>query len=130
MQAANNLRALLTFCAARAILAQLEGSGRGDLSAFNHDQFLSIRDLLVEMPMRDGDEWLAELSRRNKLAAVRVMEVRQAYATTDFEWDNVKSIALRDIREGNLRLMRQSVMSLEVAGDEDSGNSTGTRPES
>lgn len=38
---------------------------------------------------------------------VRIMEVRAAYAQSDFEWDNLKRLAIEGIEEGNTRLLRQ-----------------------
>jgi len=35
------------------------------------------------------------------------MEVREAYAAEDFEWEQLKRLATRGISDGNLRLMRQ-----------------------
>jgi hypothetical protein len=31
------------------------------------------------------------------------MEVRSAYATEDFEWDNLKKLTLQDLQLGNVK---------------------------
>ena len=35
------------------------------------------------------------------------MEVRLAYAKEDFEWDSLKSLCMRDLNNGNVKIMRQ-----------------------
>jgi hypothetical protein len=41
------------------------------------------------------------------LAALRLMEVRVAYATEDFEWDNLQRLSTKDLVDGNVRIMRR-----------------------
>lgn len=48
-----------------------------------HDFLLNF---LEANPCRDGDVFLAALTRENPEVARRVMEVRTAYASRDFEW--------------------------------------------
>ncbi len=45
---------------------------------------------------------------RSTCAALRVMDVRAAYASEDFEWDNLQKLAVHDTQAANTRLMRQS----------------------
>eukprot|EP00955_Chlamydomonas_euryale_P106356 365700-Chlamydomonas_euryale.AAC.4 len=52
---------------ARIVLAQLEGSGRGALGAYNQTDYETLSGLLQAEPVRDGDEWLAKLMRKNSL---------------------------------------------------------------
>ena len=43
------------------------------------------------------------------MAALRVMEVRQAYACESFEWDQLRRIAERDGQAANVSLLRGRV---------------------
>lgn len=56
--------------------------------------------------MRDGDAWLANLATLDELLAVRVMEVRLAYMQSDFEWENLQAVTVKDTQAANIRLMR------------------------
>lgn len=38
---------------------------------------------------------------------VRVLEVREAYAREDFEWDHLQRLSSKALKEGNVKLMRQ-----------------------
>ena len=110
---ADHLRALFTFVAARVILAQLEGSGRGALASYNAPARAAIARALeadggAALLSRDPDAWLEKLLAADPAAARRVIEVRDAYASEAFEWDQLKRLALRDTRAANLRLMRKA----------------------
>ena len=41
--------------------AQMSGSGRGNLGAYNSEGYARLRRLLEEVPFRDGDAWLETL---------------------------------------------------------------------
>jgi len=41
-------------------------------------------------------------------AALRIMDVRDAYAREDFEWDQLQRLAVQGTKEANVRLMRSS----------------------
>ncbi|KAK9909294.1 hypothetical protein WJX75_000097 [Coccomyxa subellipsoidea] len=86
-KASDLLRTLFTFCAAKIVMAQLEGSGRGGLGSYNADAYQDLSTFLQEQPMRDGDAWLELLLKKNEMLALRVLEVRKAYCEEDFEWD-------------------------------------------
>ncbi len=47
------------------VLAQLEGSGRRALGAYDATAASDLHHFLQDVPMRDGDEWLAQLMRQN-----------------------------------------------------------------
>ena len=52
------------------------------------------------------------------------MDVRAAYASEDFEWDNLQKLAVRDTKAANTRLMRQSAaasLAASLAADRPSG---------
>lgn len=48
------------------MLAQLEGSGRGALAAYNKQQYAVLSRQLQEGSLRDPDAWMAELLRQDK----------------------------------------------------------------
>jgi hypothetical protein len=49
--------------------------------------------------------WLADCT------GLRVAEVREAYASEDFEWDQLQRLALEQTKAANLQLMRSSVLA-------------------
>ncbi|KAK9805283.1 hypothetical protein WJX72_010898 [[Myrmecia] bisecta] len=106
-KAADALRTLFTFIAVKIVLAQLEGSGRGSLASYNATDYQDLTTFLEEVPLRDGDAWLTLLLRRNEMLALRIMEVRAAYSVEDFEWESCKKLAVNDIKNANVKMMRQ-----------------------
>ncbi|BDA42871.1 Chaperonin-like RBCX protein 1, chloroplastic [Coccomyxa sp. Obi] len=105
-KASDLLRTLFTFCAAKIVMAQLEGSGRGGLGSYNTGAYQDLTDFLHAHPMRDGDTWLELLLKKNEMLALRVLEVRKAYCEEDFEWDICRQVAAKDMHEANVRLLR------------------------
>ncbi|CAL8467490.1 g7028 [Coccomyxa elongata] len=105
-KASDLLRTLFTFCAAKIVMAQLEGSGRGGLGSYNTGAYQDLTDFLHAHPMRDGDTWLELLLKKNEMLALRVLEVRKAYCKEDFEWDICRQVAAKDMHEANVRLLR------------------------
>ena len=51
----------------RVVMSQLSGGGRGDIGSYNAEQYAALMTLLEEKPMKDGDEWLSTMMRRNKM---------------------------------------------------------------
>lgn len=98
---------LFTFIAVKVVLAQLEGSGRGNLAAYDAAAYKDLTDLIDKYPLKNGDEWLDRLIQVNQPLAVRIMEVRAAYAEEDFEWENCQRVANKSIKDGNVKLMRK-----------------------
>ena len=49
------------------MLAQLEGSGRGNLASYNAQGFTDLSTFMEQNPLRDGDEWLGMLMKRNEM---------------------------------------------------------------
>lgn len=49
------------------VISQLEGMGRGNLAAYNAENIALLHEMLEKQPLKDGDEWLAQLMRRNKM---------------------------------------------------------------
>ncbi|GIL54948.1 hypothetical protein Vafri_10639 [Volvox africanus] len=106
-KAAGILRTFFTFVAARVVLAQLEGSGRGALGAYDSQAATDLHNFLQNVAMKDGDEWLAQLMRQNTSLGLRLMEVRDHYCDEAFEWDQLQQVSKKDMRAANTKLMRQ-----------------------
>ncbi len=49
-------------------------------------------------------------------AALRVIEVRDAYCRDEFEWDQLRRLAEKDTKAANLRLMRAAASASLNAG--------------
>lgn len=117
-KAAGLLVALFTAIAARIVLAQLSGSGRGELGSYNAEAFATLEGLMRErrVPPDDPDSWLAELMARDAALCRRVIEVRRAYASRQFEYGSLERLAKKAAGEGGVRLMReQAARSLRAA---------------
>ena len=158
---------MFTFVSAKIILAQLEGSGRGGLAAYDKKAYDDLAAALATFnatgsggggeedgeedeerggggsgtsgagpspspssssaaPPRKsagaggggkGDLWLARLSRKNPALALRVMEVRAAYAAEDFEWDQCKRLATEGLAAANLDILKARLGSAWAAGE-------------
>jgi hypothetical protein len=65
-KASQALEALLTFTAAKIVLAQLEGSGRGALGAYNSTAYAVLSTQLQDVPLRNAEAWLADLMAKDK----------------------------------------------------------------
>lgn len=53
------------------------------------------------------------------------MEVRSSYCKNDFEWDQCQKVAIRDLEDSNLRLMRKHMAEVY----ENSGPATSDAPQ-
>lgn len=106
-KAAIALRTMFTFVACKVVLSQLSGRGRGDIGAYNTEHYALLMTMLEEKPMKDGDEWLSAMMRKDKMLAMRIMDVRAAYCVEDFEWEMCRKIARQDMKDANVNLMRQ-----------------------
>lgn len=62
---------------------------------FSPSPRLSLRPLKLECVV----QWM--------LTGVRLMEVRTAYCREDFEWDNTKIVAVREMDKANQRILSQ-----------------------
>jgi hypothetical protein len=75
--------------------------------ASDYDTLLAY---LAEHPVREPDAWLAGLARAAPTLAARVAAVRLAYGADEggcgFEWDNLRRLAVEEMRAGNLAVMR------------------------
>ncbi|KAK9832270.1 hypothetical protein WJX74_005007 [Apatococcus lobatus] len=109
-KAADALCNLFTFCAARVVQAQLEPTAAAGYASYNAAHYTDLMHHLHEYPIKDGNEWLARLMRKNQMLAVRIMEVRKAYSADDFEWEMCKSMANDKLNAGNAKLMQNFAM--------------------
>ena len=119
-QASGALTTLLTFAAAKIILAQVEGSGRGGLAAFNRGTYDSLAQMLepdaLKLLQRDPDARCLELMNLDQLAGVRVLETRAAYAQDGFEWEQLQSLTNEGIKKANESIMRTHASAAFQAG--------------
>lgn len=107
--ASSLLETFLTFVAVKIVLAQMQGSGRGDLAAYNAQGYRNLVAFIEETPLtRDNaSAWLKELMERDFMVASRIIEVRVAYAKEDFEWHNLQSLCLETLEKENMNVLRQ-----------------------
>ena len=73
-----------------------------------HDFLL---DFLETNPVRDADAFLEKLVRADPAVARRVMDVRHAYASGDFEWDNTRRLVLEDMAASSARVLKEHLSS-------------------
>ena len=161
-RAAQSLQSFFTFVAARVVMSQLEGIGRGDLGSYNAEASRVLRHFLENEPLGDASAWLAQLTQENEMlgasmaapvpaavhsvclheqdlgssppppactastfahprpplrrppiphctarSGVRIMEVRAAYASEDFEWDNLQRLAVEGLAKDNVQILRK-----------------------
>jgi len=77
-----------------------------------HDFLL---DFLETNPVRDADAFLEKLVRADPAVARRVMDVRHAYASGDFEWDNTRRLVLEDMAASSARVLKEHLSSTLAA---------------
>ena len=66
----SNLIATTLLVCCRVVLSQLSGRGRGDIGAYNTEHYSLLMTMLEEKPMKDGDEWLSAMMRKDKMLGV------------------------------------------------------------
>jgi len=100
-----SLRTLFTMVAVRIILDQMVGS--------RHRQpiYVDFVAFLDEHPIRDGAEWLKILMKheqpRMRMLALRIIEVRKAFAEEEFDWKRAEEIGIESIKEDTLSFQRK-----------------------
>ena len=62
--------------------------------------------------------FLAKLTKENPEVARRVMEVRTAYASQDFEWDVTKGLAVKAMETSNAEILKRHLMETMRISDE------------
>ena len=111
-KAAEVLRTFFTFAAVKIVLSQLEGIGRGDLGAYNAEGYGTLSKFLRENPLRnDAEGWLTRLMQEDEMIALRICEVRAAYAGKDFEWENLKRLTVDGLSKSNVEVQRTHMAS-------------------
>jgi hypothetical protein len=106
-KAASALKTLFTMVAVRIVLAQEEGydneCGGGTPTS------IALGKFLEENPLRDGNEWLQKMleceQTELRLIALRLIEVRRAYAESQFDFNEVRNTARLEIEKDNDKLM-------------------------
>ena len=121
-KAAAALKNLFTMVAVRVVLAQEQGydnEGGGMTETYR-----GLQDYLAANPLRDGNKWLEELMRHPdnnmRLTALRLLEVRKAYAGGQFDFPGMHELAVAELVKENDKLMADYV--------KDSMRLPGTRP--
>ncbi|KAK7359815.1 hypothetical protein VNO77_01780 [Canavalia gladiata] len=112
-KAAKNLHNFFTYIAVKIVAAQLE--------SYNGEAYEDLMEFLGRHSLNDGDNFCASMFRessRHKNLALRIMEVRSAYCKNDFEWDNLKRLALKMVTDSNTRLMRDYILETSPAETE------------
>eukprot|EP00227_Mantoniella_beaufortii_P001822 CAMPEP_0197618862 /NCGR_PEP_ID=MMETSP1326-20131121/61750_1 /TAXON_ID=1155430 /ORGANISM="Genus nov. species nov., Strain RCC2288" /LENGTH=151 /DNA_ID=CAMNT_0043187763 /DNA_START=468 /DNA_END=923 /DNA_ORIENTATION=- len=125
-KAASALKNLFTMVAVRVVMAQEESyDNEGGTMT---DTYRGLQDYLAANPLRDGNTWLEEMMRHPdtnlRLTALRLLEVRKAYASAQFDFKGMHALAVKELGEENDRLMAGYVndsfkLSLGEAAGED-----------
>lgn len=111
-KAAKSMKLLFTMVALRVVLAQEEGFGNEchDDPSYT-ETYDDLTTFLNKEPLRDGEEWIRKLLRHPKLncrlAAVRIIEVRDVYARGEFGWGETRNIALESMDECHRKLLAE-----------------------
>lgn len=105
-KAARALTTLFTVAATRIVLdEEYSYDNEGGHTPLTQE----LTQFLSERPMRgDGDAWLRALmseSHTLRLAALRIIELRESYAREDFDFERVRRTALEEVKTANNALM-------------------------
>jgi len=95
-----HLKNFFTWVAVRIVLAQLRELGSWETHAELH-HFAETHSL------KDGDSFINQLMTEHQELALRVLKVRELYPKEEFEWGKCKKLVVDDMREANLRIMRE-----------------------
>jgi len=72
-----------------------------------------LANFLHENPLRDGNEWLRKMFSHEdtemRLLALRLLEVRKAYADGEFDFESVQRVAVEELTKDNDQLMSDYV---------------------
>ena len=107
-KAASALKTLFTMVAVRIVLAQ-EEEGYDNEGGGGTPTSIALGKFLEENPLRDGNEWLQKMleceQTELRLIALRLIEVRRAYAESQFDFNEVRNTARLEIEKDNDKLM-------------------------
>lgn len=95
-KAASALKNLFTMVAVRVVMAQEQGyDNEGGAMT---DTYRGLQDYLAANPLKDGNKWLEDLMRHPdnnmRLTALRLLEVRKAYASGQFDFKDMHELAV------------------------------------
>lgn len=117
---AQALQSLFTSVGVRVVMEQWIGSRH------RSPMYNKMIDYLEDNPIKGGNstEWLATMMRHEeldfRLAAVRIVEVRQKYAKAAFDWDDMKLVALAGIEKDSRELLgAYMTQSFDAGSDSD-----------
>ncbi len=126
-QASLMIERLFTFCACKIVLAQLQGDGRGDLGSYGGGQYQTLREFMSENPLGggiDSRDWIQRLLQTDRALGLRIIETRYAYASRDFEWDQMQRVALEGMDAGNIETLR-GLLERDYRTDDEGGDEEG-----
>ncbi|KAK7846037.1 chaperonin-like rbcx protein 1, partial [Quercus suber] len=89
--------------------------------SYNTEAYKELMEFMDRHSLNDGDKFCASLMRessRHKGLALRILEVRSAYCKNDFEWDNLKRVAVKMVDDSNTSIMRDYVLETSQAESE------------
>ena len=112
LKAGRSMRLLFTMVALRVVLAHEEGFGN---ECHDDPSYTELYDdlttFLSTTPLKDPEEWIRQLLHHEKLqvrlAAVRIIEVRDVYARKEFDWGETKQISLDEMEECRRKVMTE-----------------------
>ncbi|KAJ8442338.1 hypothetical protein Cgig2_011261 [Carnegiea gigantea] len=99
-KAANNLHNFFTYIAVKIVAAQLE--------SYNPEAHKDLMEFLARHSLNDGDEFCASLMRES--SKHKSLGRLIWHTGADFEWDNLKRLAVKRVNESNTKLMRDYVL--------------------
>ena len=70
---------------------------------------MTLCAFLEDNPLGGGvnsKEWIEKLLRTDRSLGLRIMETRYAYASQDFEWDQMKRVALEGMDKDSILVLR------------------------
>ena len=77
------------------------------------ETYRGLQDYLAANPLRDGNKWLEEMMHHEdnnmRLTALRLLEVRKAYAGGQFDFDGMHKLAVEELTKENDKLMADYV---------------------
>jgi hypothetical protein len=120
-KAAEAMVNLFTFVACRSIMNEIEGYDNEGGSAHGHPVWRGLQQALASRSM-DGkfvDSLLNDEDPEMRQAALRVMDVRAAFAEEVFNWDAVKDHALEIMKEDNADVLRKHLERTVMTPDTD-----------
>lgn len=112
-KAVETLSRLHTFVAARVIMAQADGQGNECSEDVNVSKITSaFLETLERHPMTGSgggfvEKLLESPDAETRLAAARLIEVRRTWAEDDFDWEEMKRLALEHVETQRLDMLRE-----------------------